>query len=617
MGDGDVNRASIECILPVTPLQEGQLFHARFDEAGPTLYTMYLSALLSGPLDVAALRSACVQLQARHQCLRACFREDRANQTVQVVLRDVPLAWRQVDLSGFPEHERAERLDRLTEAARSERFDPAKPPLSRYLLVRLAPDQHRFIICTYHAVLDGWSSWILLGELAQLYERHGDATALPAPPPYEDYYRWLAKQDRAEAENAWRGALAGLPGPTLLAPAGPDRWLAQAERFRVEVPAELVTKLRGLTRSRGLTLNTVFQGALGLALGAATGQSDVVFGTAVTGRSPEVPGIENMVGMFLNSVPVRVRQDLSRPEPVSAMLARLQAEQSRMIAHHHLGLVDVRRAAGQAELFDAHLAFQNFPGAGTTGGFRMSDVKTSVSTNFTLDITVELSGDAISVDVAYLPEIFGRGSAEALADGLVRVLGAVVAAPDVPVSRVAVLTADERRALLELGQGKAPMAGAGLAPDLFAARAAAEPGLTALVCGGTRVSFGELAGRVNRVARWLIGAGAGPGDPVVVALPRSADSIVALLGVLAAGAMYVPVDLSYPADRIRFMLADAAPVVVITTAGLGDQYPDPGVRLLVLGSSQAEAELTRLPDGPVSATERREPLAPPDPAYMI
>jgi len=612
-----VNRASIECILPVTPLQEGQLFHARFDEAGPNLYTMFLSALLSGPLDVAALRSACAQLQARHQCLRACFREDRANQIVQVVLRDVPLAWRQVDLSGYAEPERAERLDQLTQAARSERFDPEKPPLSRYLLVRLAPDQHRFIICTYHAVLDGWSSWIVLGELAQLYDRKGDATGLPAPPPYQDYYRWLANQDRAAAANAWRAALAALPGPTLLAPAGPERWLAQGEQFRVDVPAKLVTRLRGLTRSRGLTLNTIFQGALGLALGTATGQSDVVFGTAVTGRSPEVPGIESMVGMFLNSVPVRVRQDLSRAEPVAAMLARLQAEQAPLMAYHHLGLVDIRRAAGQGELFDAHLTFQNFPGAGTTGGFRMSDVQTSVWTNFTLDLVVEASGDTITIDVGYLPGVFDRGRALALADGLVRVLDGVVAAPDVPVSRVEVLAGAERRGLLELGDGGAAVAGAVLVPELFAGRAAAEPGLTALVCGDVVLSFGELAGRVNRLARWLIGAGAGAGDPVAVLLPRSADSVAAMLGVLAAGAMYVPVDVSYPADRIGFMLADAAPAVVITTVELAGGLTGAGARLLVLDSPQARADLAGLPDGPVRAVERRGVLAASDAAYMI
>jgi nonribosomal peptide synthetase DhbF len=614
MGDHHVNGTGIDCVLPLTPLQEGQLFHAEFDEVGPSLYNMYLSAKLTGPLDVAALRSACARLQARHQCMRACFRQDRTNRTVQVVLRDVPLLWRQIDLSGLPEPERAERLAQVARDTRSARFDLTKAPLTRFVLVRLAPDEHRFILCSYHAVLDGWSSWLLLGELAQLYE-HGDDTGLPAPPPYEDYYRWLAEQDRTAAENAWRAALAGLPGPTLLAPAGPDRWLTDSEQFHVEVPAELVTKLGVVARSRGLTMNTIFQGAMGLALGAATGQSDVVFGAAVTGRSPEVPGIESMAGMFLNVVPVRVRADLSTVESAAAVLARLQAEQSQLIAHHHLGLVDIRRAAGQPELFDAHLSFQNFPGFGATGGFRMSDIETGGSTNYTLSLVVQSSGDAIDIEVEHRPDLFDRKSAEAFAAGLVRVLAEVVAAPDGPVGRVEVLAAQERRTLLELGQGSPAMTSLALVPELFAARAAVEPELTALVCGDVAVSFGELAGRVNRLARWLIAAGVKPGDPVAVFLPRSTDSIVAMLGVLTAGAMYVPVDMSYPPERVRFMLADAAPYAVITTAEPAGELAASGVRVLVPDS--AAAGPAELADGPIDAAERREALTPSDAAYMI
>ncbi|MFI0446667.1 amino acid adenylation domain-containing protein [Actinomadura sp. 6N118] len=618
-----MNRADIECVLPLTPLQEGQLFHAEFDEDGPGLYNMYLSALLSGPLDVAALRSACARLLARHQCMRACFRRNRENQIAQVVLREVPLLWRQVDLSGLPEPERAERLDRLERETRTERFDLAKPPLTRFVLVRLTPDRHRFILCTYHAVLDGWSSWLLLGELARLYEQGGDASGLPEPPPLEDYYRWLAKQDRAAAEEAWRTSLAGLAGPTMLAPSGPERWLADSERFGARLPAELVTKLQALTRGRGLTMNTVFQAAMGLALGTATGQSDVVFGGTVTGRSPEVPGIQNMAGMFLNTVPVRVRQDLSRPETVAAMLARIQAEQARLIPHHHLGLVDIRRAAGRPELYDVHLSFQNFPGAGTTGGFPMSDVRTDVRTDYTLSIAVQASGDVIDLDVEHRPGLFDREGADALAARLVRVLEAAATAPDVPVSRVPVLAAEERRALLELGQGEPATAGPDLVPELFAARAATvEPGLTAVVYGDVEVSFGELAGRVNRAARRLIAAGVDIGDPVAVLLPRSADSVVAMLGVLAAGAMYVPVDVSYPPERVRFMLADSAPQVVITTAELAASAEWPGgARPLVLDSPEAEAEAAAEPtastDGPVDPAERRARLTPADPAYMI
>jgi amino acid adenylation domain-containing protein len=611
-----VNHASIECVLPLTPLQEGQLFHAEFNEAGPSLFNMYMSALLTGPLDVAALRAACAQMLARHQCMRACFRQDRTNRTVQVVLRDVPLLWRQIDLSACPEPERTVRLEKLTEETRSARFDLTKPPLTRFMLVRLAPDQHRFILCTYHAVLDGWSSWLLLGELAQLYERGGDDTGMPAPPPLADYYRWLAKQDRAAAENAWRATLAGLPGPTLLAPSDPDRWLAPSETLDVEVPAELVTTLRGFARTRRLTMNSVFQTAMGLALGTATGRSDVVFGGTVTGRSPEVPGIENMAGMFLNTLPVRVRQILSRPETVAGMMARIQAEQSRLIPHHHLGLVDVRLAAGQQELFDAHMSYQNFPGAGTTGGFPMSDVETDVKTNYTLSIAVQSMGDAIDLDIEYRPDLFDRESAKSLARGMVAVLEAVVAEPDVMVSQVQALAPRQRRALLDLGQGERVAAEPELIPDLFAARAAAEPDVTALVCGDAAVSFGDLTARVNRMARWLIAAGVGPGAPVAVLLPRSADSVVAMLGVLAAGAMYVPVDVSYPAERVRFMLTDTAPVVVITTTELAERA-QPDTRRLVLDSPGARAELAEMADGPIDAGERRKALVPSDAAYMI
>ncbi|MFI0482827.1 amino acid adenylation domain-containing protein [Actinomadura sp. 9N215] len=615
-----MSRSGIECVLPLTSLQEGQLFHAEFDEAGPSLYNMFLSALLTGPLDAAALRSACARLQARHQCMRACFRRDRENRTVQVVLREAPLLWRQVDLSGLPEPERAERLERLAQETRSERFDLARAPLTRFVLVRLAPDEHRFILCTYHAVLDGWSSWLLLGELAHLYERGGDGAGLPAPPPYEDYYRWLAGQDRAAAESVWRDALDGLPGPTLLAPSGPERWLTDSEQFDIEVPAGLVERLRGLARGRGLTMNTIFQGAMGLALGTATGRGDVVFGGTVTGRSPEVPGIERMAGMFLNTVPVRVRQDLARSETVAAMLARIQAEQARLIPHHHLGLVDIRRAAGRPELFDAHMSFQNFPGAGTTGGFPMSDVRTDVKTDYTLNIAVQASGDVIDMAVEHRPVLFGRERAEELAAGLMRALEAMATAPDAPVSRVQVRTAEERRALLGLGRTRPVAAEPELVPESFAARAAAvDPGLTALVCGDVELSFGELAGRVNRLARWLIAAGAGPGDPVAVLLPRSADSVVAPLAVLAAGAMYVPVDASYPAERVRYMLADAAPRVVITTAELAALAGRAagGARRLALDSPEAAAELTGFADTPVGAAERRRALAPSDPAYMI
>jgi amino acid adenylation domain-containing protein len=615
MGNGHVTSTSVEEILPLTPLQEGLLFHAQLAEDGPALYTMQLSALLSGPLDVAALRSACGQLLARHQSLRACFRQDKSNKTVQVVRREVALPWRQVDLSACDDELRGQRLEELTLEAQSARFDFTKAPLMRFLLVRLAPDQHRFIVTNHHVVVDGWSASVLLDELSELYRRSGDATGMPAPPPYRLFYSWLARQDRAAARAAWGTALAGLTGPTLLAPADPARQPVLPEEITVEVPGDLVSRLRSFARGHGLTLNTVFQGALGLLLGHATGRSDTVFGATVSGRSPEVQGIETMVGMLINTVPVRVRQDLNRPETVTALLARLQAEQSQLVAHHHLGLVDVQRLAGLTELFDTHLVFQNVPGGavGAPGALPMSDMKIAGGTNYSLSITVRFTGETISMDVEYRPDLFDAAGARTLAAGLVRVLEQMAAQPDAPASQMEAVPAAERRALLAQGAGTATAA-APPADELLARLARTVPGAVAVACGPVTLTFGELAARASRLARRLITAGARPEDTVAVLLPRSADSIVALLAIATAGATYVPVDPGYPPARVQSMLTDAAPTAVITTSALAGTLAGLDAAIIALDDP---ACLDGLPDGPVRDGERHAPRSPGHAAYLI
>jgi amino acid adenylation domain-containing protein len=559
---------SVEDVLPLTPLQEGLLFHARFDESGPDVYTMQLSALLSGPLDVAALRASCAELVARHQALRACFRQDRSNRTVQVVRRTVSLAWRQVDLSGVDEPERELRLTELLRAAQAERFDLAKPPLLRFMLVRLAPDRHRFVVTNHHIVVDGWSTSVLTAELFQLYARGGDGSGLPAPRSYRDFFQWLAGRDRDAATAAWGAALAGLPGPTLLAPADPARLPVVADEITVDLPTGLCDRLRELARARGLTMNTIFQVALGLTLGTATGRDDVVFGATVAGRPPEVPGIEGMVGMFINTVPVRVRVD--RATPVAVLLAGVQAEQAGLVAHQHLGLVDIQRAAGQSELFDTHFVFQNAPAGTGSGaaGLRLSDMDVQGGTNFTLSVTARHTGEGISLDLEYRQDLFDLADTRAFAARLVRVLAAVVADPDAPAGRLDPLSAEERAAVRAAGTGaevEVPWPVLPGLPAVFAERVAATPDAVAVVCGTESLSYRELDVRSDRLARALAGRGVGPERLVALLLPRSADWLVAMLAVWKAGGAYLPLDPTHPAERLRALVADARPVLAVTT----------------------------------------------------
>jgi amino acid adenylation domain-containing protein len=354
---------------------------------------------------------------------------------------------------------------------------------------------------------------------------------------------------------------------------------------------------------------------------------DIPIGSPLAGRTDEA--LDDLVGLFVNTAVVRTdvsgdptfRELLGRVRETALAVFENQDVPFDMVVEH----VNPPRSPSRNPLFQVMLTLQNtaeeadlLPGLSA----EMEAVRTptaKVDLSFRLGESFGRDGrpSGLAGEVEYALDLFDRESAAGLADGLLRVLAAVVSAPDVPVSRVEVLGPGEREAMLWLGEGAAAVAGGGLVPELFARAVAAGPGLTALVCGDVRLGFGELGGRVSRLARWLITAGVGPEDPVVVALPRSADSVVALLAVLSAGGMYVPVDLSYPAERVRFMLADAEPRVVITTAEVAAGLSCAGARQLVLDSPHTAAELAGLDGRPVGAGERRGVLTPAHAAYMI
>src|SRR5439155_26247884 len=241
----------------------------------------------------------------------------------------------------------------------ARRFDLERPPLVRFTLVRLAEDTHRLLFTHHHIVLDGWSGAIVVGELFDLYAARDATTALPPVTPYRDYLAWLAGQDRDAAAEAWRTALDGLDEPTLAAPPDPTRVPVRPESHTVTLPADVTAAITAQARRLGLTRNTVAQGAWGLALCGLTGRQDVVFGETVNGRPPQLPGVERMVGLFVNTLPVRVRA--TGADSLLDVLTRLQNQQSDLMPYKFLGLAEIQRLAGTGELFDTAMVFENFP----------------------------------------------------------------------------------------------------------------------------------------------------------------------------------------------------------------------------------------------------------------
>ncbi|WP_406478545.1 amino acid adenylation domain-containing protein [Streptomyces platensis] len=422
-------QSALEDVLPLTPLQEGMFFHSWYDDEAVDVYGVQMVLALDGPLRPDLLKASVAALLTRHPNLRAGFRQRANGQPFQVIHREVPLPWEELDLTDRDDAPR--RLAEFLTADRARRFPLDRPPLMRFTLVRLGPDRHRLVLSNHHLLLDGWSTPILVRELFTLYEHGGDDRALPPVVPQRTYFSWLAAQDDAGCERAWQQALDALPGPSLVAPADPGRAPVAPERVVAAFPEGFGGDLDRFARQRGLTVNTLVQGAWAVVLGRLTGRDDVVFGTLVSGRPPEVAGIESMVGMFINTVPVRVRLDTGAP--VADNLARLQDEQTALLSRHHLSLARIQRLAGTGDLFDTFMVFENFPGDDGTrpsyAGVRVGVAEGHDSAHYPLRVVAGLTGQRLQIELEYRPDLFDRDEAAAVLGALEGVLGEIVAGP--------------------------------------------------------------------------------------------------------------------------------------------------------------------------------------------
>ncbi|GGU70576.1 non-ribosomal peptide synthetase [Streptomyces daghestanicus] len=622
-----MTRTGLTDVLPLSPLQNGLLFHALYDERAADVYVVQFVLDLRGPLDAGRLRGAVEALLRRHPNLRAGFWQEGMKRAVQVIPRSVRLPWTEHDATGVPADQRPAALERVLAADRAHRFDPARPPLTRCTLVAFGPEEHRLVLSHHHLLVDGWSMPLLLADLFALYDNGGDETALPPPAPFRDQLAWLGARDTAGDTRAWRAELAGLEQPTTVtrapAPAtpapGPDPAATSAQRQEyVELDETATAALAARGRHHRLTLNTLVQGAWALLLGALTGSDDVTFGAVVSGRPPEVERSEAMVGLFINTVPVRVRLDPGRT--LAGNLRRLQDAQARLTDHQYADLPAIQRAAGLPELFDTLVVFENYPLEAdaldlAAAGVRLHGLDVRDATHYPLSL-VAIPGPRLRLRVEHDPGRCAPEVSRGLAARLERLLRTMARDLDIPTARVELLSAGERATVLptphttERPFPREPL------PRLLDRQAALTPDATAVVDGDVRLTYRELASRSNRLARLLVRRGAGPEDLVTLALPRGADQVVAFVAVLKSGAAYTPIDTSYPPERVRFLLADAAPAAVVTTTAEARLLP-PDTDPVVLDGPACARELAALPDTGLTDADRLRPLTTGHPVYAL
>ncbi|WP_326559280.1 amino acid adenylation domain-containing protein [Micromonospora sp. NBC_01796] len=614
-----MTRTRLRDVLALSPLQEGMLFHAQYDSSGADVYAVQLILDLAGPLDPVALRRAGDALLARHPHLCAAFRYRKSGEPVQLIPDPIPLPLREHDLSHLGTVERDGALTRLADEDRLARFDLARPPLIRATLVRNDVRAHRLILTIHHILADGWSMPLLARELFTLYANGADDSAMPTVTPYRDYLDWLSAQDRESARAAWRSALDGLSEGTRLAPSQQRRTPTLPEQIVVELGENETARLTEWARARSVTLNTVFQGVWSVLLGALTGRRDVVFGGVTAGRPAEVAGIESMIGFFINTLPVRVRLDPAAS--LGQTMAALQRQQAALMSYGYLGLGELQEVAGQGELFDTVLVFENYPLdpsglADLVPGLRLTGAQGRDANHYPLTLLV-VPGDRLTMRLDYRPDLLDRARMRRIADRLVTLLHQVAAGDERPLAQLDLLDPAERHDLLVTRNDTHHDVVAQTLPEAIEAQVARTPDAIAVTCGARALSYAELDRRANRLARRLISHGAGPERLVAVALAPSDELVVALLATLKAGSGYVPLDPFHPVDRIEYVLSDSSAVLLITTSGVLPDVNTGGIPVLHLDEPDFRAAWDGEDDRAPGDHDRTAPLRPAHPAYVI
>ncbi|WP_439674075.1 amino acid adenylation domain-containing protein [Embleya sp. MST-111070] len=591
-------------IWPTTPAQSGMLFHSMLAGASFDAYHVQLVFQLSGEVDPERMRRAGQALLERHTNLRAAFVERADGALVQAVpARGVSVPWTHLDLTSVGEAERTETFERFLVRDRAAHFDVRTPPLMRLALITLESGRAEFVMTAHHVLFDGWSMPLLMRDLLLLYASGGDPAGLPESRSYGEFLAWRARQDEDETARAWAGELDGVEEPTLLAPGSAGVGEGGLEQLEIALPVDEARESIRRAAAMGITVNTLVQGAWALLLGRLTNRRDVVFGATVSGRPPAVAGVESMVGMFINTVPVRVRH--APGDTLAEVLVALQSRQADLMEHHHHGLTEIQQAVGLPSLFDTLVVFESYPidregltAAGAAAdGITFTGLRPNNGTHYPLALMVAADPHPEFI-LQYAPNAFDRAAVEAIAARFLRILRQLVAEPARTVARVETLDPAERERLLVAFNDTAVPTPDVSITELVEARAARTPDAVAVVAEGESLTYRELDARVDRLARELVELGVRPESPVAVSLPRSADLVVALLAVLKAGGAYLPVDPKYPSQRLRAILEEARPHLVLTHSATVAALPEhdaPDVLLDALDPTTARVAIERPP----------------------
>ena len=579
---------NLEDLYQLSPMQQGMLFHCLYTPNSSVYFEQSLFTI-KGKLNVAAFEAAWKRVVQRHSILRTAFLWEDLEKPVQAVYRQVDLSVSIHDWRALTSEQREQELQSFVEADRDKGFDLSEAPLMRLALLRYAEAEYKFLFSRHHMVLDRWSRDLLLKDFFAIYDAlsEGREPSLPAPVPYGTYVAWLSRQDKNAAESFWRTTLADFTEPTSLRIERKADQVEEGTRYadrRLQLSEAATDNLREFARRHRLTLNTLAQAAWALLLSRYSGEADVVFGVTVAGRPATLESVETMVGLFINTLPLRSKLP---DQPVLSWLKQLQAQQSELQQYEYSSLLDVQgwsEVPRGVPLFDSILVFENLPvgsthqSANTSVEFR-EDRGMGSATGYPLTVLMS-PGHRLSIQVVYDCGWYDDEAIHNLLTHLQTLLESLPAAVETPVSRVSLLTRAEQQQILvdwnDTHVSSAPVP----IQTRFETQVERTPNEAAVIIDDRQLSYRELNSRSNQLAHYLRRLGVGPDVKVGICIDRSLEMVIGVLATIKAGGAYVPLDPEYPRERLRFMLDDAECSVLLTNERLLSRLPKTEIAVL-------------------------------------
>ncbi|WP_139113293.1 non-ribosomal peptide synthetase, partial [Pseudomonas sp. 34 E 7] len=563
---------NIEAIYPLAPMQQGLLFHSLMHPGKGMYLLQYRHVMVLPQLDLQAFRQAWAQVVERHELLRTSFVWKQQKRPMQVVHKQVELPISYEDWSAIDEAEQQARLEHLLAEERREGLDFTQAPLMRVRLFKLAPDTYQFVRSYHHILMDAWCFSIIMMDFLDGYRaaREGRRLELPKPRPYRDFIRWLEQHKPEDHQAFWQQRLAGFDTPTSFGFGHPGRVIDAPEPVEDCVEHLSVEQTQGLQQAAsglGITLNTLVQGAWALVLARYSGNCDLLFGVTVAGRPVHMQGMESIVGLFINSLPLR--WSWQPQQPLGAWLKALQAENLSLREHENVSLAQIQSwsEVQRQDLFQSLFVFENAPiSASLRQGqldYLISDMANRTHTNYPVTVVI-VPGERLHLQLTYQTDWFLREEVEQMLRHfrtlLLNMGDSLASEADIPLQRIAMLDAAEIAQQHAWASGDLAADAAQLQP-LYVERLQQQvrrtPERIAVVHGERSLSFDQLNRAANRLARHLRANGVQDGDLLALLDERGLDLVVMILATLKAGAGWLPLDPRNPPQRLAQVLTQS------------------------------------------------------------